>query len=246
MTEAWVAAVEDRIQDFAARFSAVYSVSEREVAASFEIGCFHALLDSYEDSCDLAPQNLNKTGEYRYLTTPSGNPANFSFVALRRKVATTAEYELRQQVRIRSHIHDDIMVTPDLVVLRTNSAFGGSRDADYAGGKRGLFVVNSAQVIAAHECKSLPPFPELLVSFLGILEVVHPWFDHLHADLVSNASDGIHLAPSLFVGGASRALQSRMADALRERFPVNMILGLHSVGWDIMGRPLRRLPSALN
>jgi hypothetical protein len=129
MTEAWVLAVEERIQDFAARFSAVYSVSEREVAASFEIGCFHALLDSYEDSCDLSPQNLNKAGEYRYLTTPSGNPANFSFVALRRK-SGTAEYELRQQVRIRSHIHEDIMVTPDLVVLRANSTFGGGRDAD--------------------------------------------------------------------------------------------------------------------
>jgi hypothetical protein len=107
-------------------------------------------------------------------------------------------------------------------------------------------VVNNTQVVAAHECKSLPPFPELLVSFLGILQVVHRWFDPLHVDLVSNASDGVHLAPSLFVGGASRALQSRMADALRQRFPVNMILGLHSFGWDIMGRPLRKLPSAFD
>jgi hypothetical protein len=244
VTENWILEVEEKVQRFASRFSTLYSRSEREVAAAFEIGCFHALLDFYDDSCDIAPQNL-KAGAYRYLTTPSGKPENFSFVSLRERKPPAFEFELRQQIRIRSHFDDDIMVTPDLVVLKPHSSFGGKRDAAYAGGKRGLFFVDSTQVIAAHECKSLPPFPELLVSFLGILQVAHRWYDPMKSNW-SLDTTGIHLAPSLFVGGASRALQSRMAAALARHFPLNIIVGLHSVGWDIKDRQLRRLSLPLD
>ena len=42
----------------------------------------------------LTLENL-KDNEYRYLTTPSGNPSNFSYVTLS---GTDGEFELRQQV----------------------------------------------------------------------------------------------------------------------------------------------------
>ena len=112
----------------------------------------------------VVPENLTSGGEYRYLTAPSGNPHNFSFLSLQ---STTGTFELRQQVRVRSHLHDDIAFTPDLVVVRAGVPVQAARDPDFASGRRPFYSVDSTSVVAAHECKSMNPFPELLVGFIG-------------------------------------------------------------------------------
>lgn len=226
MKDPWVVEVETRIARFAKRYGTTYRRSEREISASFEIGCFHALVAFYKESCAVRPRNLT-AGEYRYLTTPSGNPKNFSFVSLKRG---RSEFELRQQVRVRSHLDDDIAFTPDLVVIPAGANIASERDSDYASGKRSFFSVRSQDVIAAHECKSMNAFPELLIGFLGTLIAAHVWLDSA-SDRRKLDPDGIHLAPTLFVGGTARALHSRMVAALMKSYPINIILGMHSGVW---------------
>jgi len=122
--DAWVRKVEGACEKFAAKYSLIYNKTEREVSASFEIGCFHSLVEFYERTCAVTPENLTKDKEYRYLTTPSGNPANFSHVKI---VHSDGTFTLRQQVRIRSHLDRDIAFTPDTVVLRDSAIIDSGR-----------------------------------------------------------------------------------------------------------------------
>ena len=235
-TDSWISAIEQKIKMFTKKHSITYKRSEREISASFEIGCFHALTEFYENKFVVSPDNLTSNNEYRYLTTPNGNPANFSYIRLAKE---NQEFELRQQVRIRSHLHSDIAFTPDMVVIAAGSDINAVKDADYAGGKRNFFCVDSKHVIAAHECKSMNPFPELLISFIGMLVAAHSWLGGAN-DLSIVSDEGDHLAPSLFIGGSSRALHTRMVRALESCYPINVILGLHVGTWSLLG-PERKL-----
>lgn len=227
--EEWVVDIENAVKAFAEKYATVYEKKERELSASFEIGCFHALTDFYEQNSSLELKNL-KDGKYRYLTTPSGNPDNFSYIE---GVHGDTHFEIRQQVRIKSHLADDIAFTPDIVVIKINADIQGHIDQDYASGKRKFFFVNSSEVIAAHECKSTNPFPELLVSFIGMLVAAHEWVLS-PTDLKNVDNQGLHLAPSLFVGGTASGVHKRMVSSMEESMPINIILGLHRGTWDLL------------
>ncbi len=229
--EKWLAEVEQQIETFSVRHRFTYRRSKRQLAASFEIGCFLALTSFYERHATVELRQL-KEGCYRYLTSPQGHPENFSYVAL--KIAGEG-FELRQQVRVRSHLHPDIAFTPDIIVIRGSEKIESVFDAGYAYGKQRYAFVDSADVIAAHECKSLQPFPELFVSFIGMIKAAHAWIGS-EGLITAKKGEGEHFAPSLFVGGSAKALHNRMAYAVQEVFPVNIVLGLHKGRWELRGR----------
>src|SRR5690606_26349089 len=107
------------------------------------------------------------------------------------------------------------------------------KDADFASGKRPFFKVSSADVIAAHECKSMNPFPELMVAFIGMFVAAHRWADSGVRTNVKSATAEGHLAPTLFVGGTSRALHLRMIKAMQSSYLINIICGLHVGTWNL-------------
>ncbi|MBY8038911.1 hypothetical protein ACRTC7_07855 [Vibrio fluvialis] len=226
----WVKGVEKRATEFANKHSATYNKKKRELSASFEIGCFHALLNYYQGvGYSISVENL-VDGEYRYLTTPNGNPANFSYISLSGEDGC---FELRQQVRIYSHLDGDIAFAPDIVVLFKGSEILSIKDDDYASGKRPFYTVSSKSVVAVHECKSMMPFPELLVSFIGMFVTAHGWYrdtDDCDSPLSKN---GLHLAPTMFVGGTARAMHLKMIRAIERTYPVNIVVGLHQGTWNL-------------
>jgi hypothetical protein len=194
------------------------------------VGCLHAVLRFYEkQGYMLALKNLTEDGEYRYLTSPAGNPNNYSFVLAK---GPDGRFEIRQQVRIESHVNEAIRFTPDIVVLRkAANILQGALNPDFASGKRQFFTVDSKYVVAAHECKSLNPFPELLVSFLGMLIAAHKWYPKNTGVRLTN--DEGHLGPTLFVGGTPRALHQKMISAMQSSYPINIIAGLHKGTWSL-------------
>lgn len=229
-SEGWLESVENAVASFASKHRLLFSTTERQLAAAFEIGCLHAVLNYYLDqSYSLAVKNLTQTNEYRYLTSPSGNPANFSYVLASGK---DGAFEIRQQVRIESHINEDIHFTPDIVVIRAQAAIEATKKPEFAGGKRSFYSVSSEFVVAAHECKSMNPFPELLVSFLGMFVSAHKWVDDQEPIVVPTTGEG-HLAPSLFVGGTARALHLKMIKAMQKSYVLNIICGLHAGTWGL-------------
>lgn len=234
-TDQWVEEVEKSIENFAKTYKLTYARKERELSASFEIGCLHALTDFYEKTCSLQPVNL-QDGKFRYLTTPSGNPANFSYIL---GASGSDIFEIRQQVRVRSYLDPDVAFTPDMLVIRKDAKIEGKNDPEYASGKRQFFYVHSSDVIAAHECKSTNPFPELLVSFLGMLIAAHDWLagptDRSRLD-----PNGLHLAPALFVGGTASGVHHRMVKAMEASMPMNVVLGLHRGTWNLLDPAIKR------
>jgi hypothetical protein len=239
-TDPWVADVEKSMAEFAAKHGVAYQFSDRQLAAAFEIGCFLLLAKDYENQkLVVSVQNLIEQ-QFRYLTTPSGNPRNFSYLKI---LVGKATYEFRQQVRVRSHIDPDIFFTPDMVLLDGDAAIEQAKDADYASGKRRFFVVESKHVVAAHECKSMTGFPELYVSFLGMAMTAHSWFANQDRGTIVEGPLG-HLAPTLFVGGEASNLHRRMIAALQKAFPLNIVTGIYKGGWVLTKRSatVRRLP----
>ena len=233
----WLATAEALAKAFSDTHSVVMRLTDRQLSAAFEIGTLHALLKFYaSQGYVLTPQNLIEGSEYRYLTSPSGNPANFSFV---QAVGADGEFEIRQQVRVQSHVDEDIAFTPDIVVLLKGAAIDDSKRVDNASGKRPYYRVASSSVVAAHECKSMNPFPELLVSFIGMLVAAHEWypagpgFQYTH-------QDG-HLGPTLFVGGTARSIHLRMISAMQKAYRLNIICGLHEGTWSLIDAKNRML-----
>lgn len=226
---AWLAGAEKLAAAFVKKHGLVMRLTERQLSAAFEIGSLHALLRFYEaQGYRLEPRNLTKEGEYRYLTSPSGNPANFSWVEAS---GADGEFEIRQQVRVQSHIDEDIAFTPDIVVLLKGTAVEDSRREEYASGKRPYYRVKSSSVVAAHECKSMNPFPELMVSFIGMLVSAHEWYPD--GDRYRHTHDDGHLGPTLFVGGTARNLHLRMISAMQKAYRMNIICGLHEGTWSL-------------
>lgn len=226
----WEASVVKACEAFAKKYGHVLKASERQLSASFEIGCFHAVLEFYKIcGYTYTPANL-VAGEYKYLTTPSGNPENFSYVVLS---GADGEFELRQQVRVQSHVDSDICFTPDLVVVVKDAAISSVRRGDFASGKRPFFTVSSSSVVAAHECKSTNPFPELLVAFIGMLVAAHEWYPTGSGATITKASG--HLAPTLFVGGTANPLHLKMISGMQRSYAMNVVCGLHKGTWGLKG-----------
>lgn len=227
--DAWVSNVEASSEAFTKRFGRTFALTDKNLAGIFEIGCFLAVISDYErQGLTAAPLNLSNDC-FRYLTAPTGNPANFSYVRLD---GFGGAWEIRQQVRICSHLHEDVNFTPDIVVIAEGAEIRGGLDEDYASGKKRFFRVNASAVVAAHECKSMTGYPELYVSFVGMFLIAHAWFGEPGAPDVSKGEQG-HLAPSLFVGSEVSNLHRRMVVALEGQFPINLITGLHRGKWAI-------------
>lgn len=225
----WLASAEKLVKAFATKHGTVMRITDRQLSAAFEIGSLHALLRFYEaQGYRLEPMNLTEKGEYKYLTSPSGNPSNFSWVEA---IGSDGAFEIRQQVRVQSHINEDIAFTPDIVVLIKGTAIEDSKRDDYASGKRPFYRVRSSSVVAAHECKSMNPFPELMVSFIGMLVSAHEWYPD--GKRFRYTHDGGHLGPTLFVGGTARSLHLRMINAMQKAYCMNIICGLHEGTWSL-------------
>jgi hypothetical protein len=232
------------MEQFASKYAVVYSKTEREIAAHFEIGCLLSLVEFYE-TCGFkgVVENLAEDESYRYLTTPNGNPANFSYIVMTKR---GEQIEIRQQVRISSHVGEDVSFTPDIVVIPHRTRIHRKKDADFAGGKRSFFFVRASEVIAAHECKSMVPFPELLVSFIGMLVVGHQWVTATDPTKLIT-EEGNHLAPCLFVGGSARSIHLRMIKGLKKAYPINIVVGMHAGTWNLLGdeADIRRMENPL-
>jgi hypothetical protein len=80
----------------------------------------------------LEVENLTKDCEFAYLTSPAGNPANFSYVIAS---INNVEYEIRQQLKIYSDLDEQISFAPDLAVVKKNIEIEEVRDPDFANGK---------------------------------------------------------------------------------------------------------------
>lgn len=230
----WTTTVLNEVQKFAHFHRTVLGMSTRQNEALFEVGCFFSLLHFYQNQGYRVNLENLKSNEYRYLTKPAGDPKNFSYVTI---AGPNGKFEIRQQIRIQSHVESEIRFSPDIAVMHCG-AIHRIRDAAFANGERDLCFVESTSVVAAHECKSMKPFPEMMVGFLGMLIAGHSWIET--GNEVAKGPRG-HLAPTLFVGGLASALNDKMIGAMQSQFMLNVVVGIHAGTWSLDGAPNRLL-----
>lgn len=237
----WEKAAEASIKRFAKTYGAKYRMTKRQASALFEIAVFHALTNWYARRagirCEIA--NRGKDGEFRYLTSPSGNPANFSHMRFQHP---SGNFVIRQQVRLQWRSDPRIAFTPDIVVLPEDASINCDRRKEYAGGKRSFYYAYDDEVIAAHECKSLSAFPELLINFIGMLVAGHGW--HRNTTRLKHEPNSVHLAPTLFVGGAANWMVLELVKGLTEHYPINVVAQFHTSTKWLLGKSvnLKRSP----
>lgn len=225
-SDEWVKKATALIQRFERKYSNTYIRKEREYYALFEIGCFLSLVDVYKKKkFTITAKNLIN-GSFRYLTTPNGDPANFSYIEICKE---NKKYQIRQQVRVASSKDERIYFTPDILIIKGGAKILEKKDKLYASGRRKFFYVKSSKVVAAHECKSLEPFPELFASFIGMFMLAHDW----NTGNIKTSKKHTHFAPSLFVGGRARGFHLKMIEGYEEGYPINIITNIHS-GFDKM------------
>jgi hypothetical protein len=230
--QSWIQTVEQLADIFEKKYGSAVRITNSTLFASFEVGCLLVLEKHYRGKgFTINPRNLNQAdNSYRHLTSPNGNPANFSYLLLERKGTA---FELRQQVRIQSHIDTDIQFTPDLIVLESGAHIKSERSSDYASGKRPFFFVSSTNVVAAHECKAMAAFPELMISFLGMALAGHSWYPD--AKSARSRFGAGHLQPTLFIGGAGSARHNKMATALAAHCAINVAINTQAGHFRIRG-----------
>ncbi len=97
-----------------------------------------------------------QNGVFRFKTTPSGNPNNFSYLVIDKNETTL---EVRQQVRIWGIWG---CYTPDISIILPSSTFRNST----------LSVKYLENFV---ECKHMEPYPMSCASFVGMLYVLNRW-----------------------------------------------------------------------
>ncbi len=221
--DAWLSIVENSMRKFSEKYKFKYALRKNVSYALFEIGCYLLIVGYYSKNCaNLYPVGL-VDGVFRYKTSPQGNPANFSFY---QGVIDGKSFDIRQQVRVESKISEGVYFTPDIAIILSGDVIGSKRDPLYSKGKKEYFFIKSENVISIHECKSMNPFPELIASFYGFLDLAHEWFtcSGYHECVSKN---GIHIAPTLFIGGDAGGLHHKMIKEMRKVVPMNVVIGLH-------------------
>lgn len=222
--------LEKDIQDFINRFRATVRIHGKRMSDYFEMTCFNKIVRFYElKGYTVEVRNL-KRKEYRYKCSPAGIFSNFSFFeASISNTEGTFKYEIHHNLAVQSSHNKDIFTTPDITVIKSRKA--KTTKKYYDSGVRFSYVKN-LDCLTFCEAKQLPPFPELLFNFIGIV-------NELKKEYMTN--DGfphnpVHIAPSLMISGIPNKQTSRIKMYLEERYCINILFDLYHTGSNIFSK----------
>lgn len=97
-------------------------------------------------------------------------------------------------------------------------------DEEHYESKRKLSFVANNNLVTFCEAKQYTPFPELIFSFIGVLNELMP-------AIMNRAQQNTpvrHLAPSLMISGKSNDHVEKIKRSLEDRHCINVIFGLYS------------------
>src|SRR5690606_22260236 len=116
-------------------------------------------------------KNLQKN-KFKYKCTTAGNPANYSFFEVTKKIGTIEFiYEIRHNLNIQSYHNSDTFTTLDICIIKPNSI---EIDEDFYESKMKYYYVNNKNLISFCEVKNFNPYPELLFNFIGVVNELRP------------------------------------------------------------------------
>lgn len=170
-------------------------------------------------------QNL-QGNSFRYKLSPTGYPQNYSFFSITSPISrgqpTPRTFEIHHNIAIESGLTPGVYCTPDISVILANTlAPIQNQNAFFLGSNRSYYAVSNQYLQTFAEVKNYEPFPELLVSFIGIL-------NELTTDIFLGSQRTQlprHIAPALILSGFGSTHVRRFRDALMLRYEINIFFG---------------------
>lgn len=220
-----------RVDEFLTRHGAVIHSHGKRISQYFEMLVYNMVVSSYEsDGFQVQIANL-QNGAFRYRITPTGLPQNFSYFTATKTyrrgqtITDTCIFEIHHNVAVESRMTKGLLLRPDISVINAGSLQPQARATPYFRG-RSYPIVQNKDLQTFVEVKHLNPFPELLISFVGLLNELHgPAFRKKPSTRRPR-----HLAPSLALSGNGNPQTIFIRTALMSRYTVNIFYGLFKRG----------------
>ncbi len=169
-------------------------------------------------------KNLGPKKSFRYKVSSTGHTENFSyFEAVDR--ASDAVTCIFHNTKIQSAHHEHLYYTPDVAVCSGH----GSITVPMKSGRKHSFVLNS-ELLSFVEVKHLPPFPEALFSFTGLVLEFLPGFIQ-HKVMFDNKQ--VHLSPMLVFTGVPSDHSEKIREELTKRYGINIVYGTQNANGSI-------------
>lgn len=188
----------------------------------FEMCCFNYIVKYYTSKgYRIEVENL-QAGKYRYKCSTQGNHQNFSnFKISKTKRGVTFEYGIHHNIAVQSAYQRDIYTSPDISVINYGSI---EEDESHYESKRKLSFVANDNLVTFCEAKQYTPFPELIFSFIGVLNELKPAI----MNRTQQSLPVLHLAPSLMISGKSDDHVDKIKLSLESRHCINVIFDLYT------------------
>ncbi|MBO9150758.1 hypothetical protein ACFOTA_00945 [Chitinophaga sp. GCM10012297] len=216
--------LEDDIKSFINKYKSTVINHATRISDFFEMSCYNLIVQYYEHlGYEVTIQNL-KDGKYRYKCSPSGIQSNFSYFEISKKVGRKKfSFEIQHNLAVQSSFDDEIFVTPDISIIRKNSA---KETIEYYDTRRKFSYVLNKDLLTFFEVKQFNPFPELIFNFIGIV-------NELKKSILKNklsTTIPAHLAPSLMISGKPNKPTKKIKKSLEKRYCINIIYDIFDSG----------------
>ncbi|MDI9256872.1 hypothetical protein [Flavobacterium sedimenticola] len=208
--------------------TAMYNNSKR-ISDFFEMACYNNIVRFYENNgYEISLRNL-KSNKFVYKTTTAGNPANYSYFEVKRKIGNIdLIFEIRHNINVQSYHANDTFTTPDISIIKPNSIL---IDTTFYTNARRYFYIKNRSLISFCEVKNFNPYPELLFSYIGVVNELRPYL-LTQRRFVNNK----HIASSLMISGKSNSHTDRIIANLQSRYHINILCDLFNIGGVTFGR----------
>jgi len=211
------------IKSFLIKHQTFISNNSQKISILFQISAYNDVVEYYKRrNFVIKPKNLIN-GEFRYKQTPTGHPHNFSYFSILKSYKKqNYEFYIYNNIAVESGISKGIFVCPDIVIANVDSICYLYDKEYYFNGLKKYAYIENKNLQSFCEVKHYTPFPELLISFIGLLQ-------ELTNDIYKNKRNNTqlkHLAPSLILSGEHTRPTRQMAQILEKRYRINIFDGL--------------------
>jgi len=211
------------ISSFVRNNSDYFKNNAKRMSDLVEMSVYNEVLRYYKGlKYKVSVNRLGRNGNFRYKLSPNGLQQNFSYFSATRsqRGQIIDSVEIYHNVKIQSSHDNHIYYTADISVVQPE----GVITEEQKNKRRHSYIGNEA-LITFFEVKHLNPFPEILLSFNGIVLEVLPEFITRKVALDKN---GPHLTPAIVFTGLGSQFAQDMANKLTHRYGINIIRGLTS------------------
>ncbi len=215
------------ISNFLSAHAATISNHAERISDYFEMSAYNSVVKHYDNNGYSITINNLIDGKFKYKLSPAGYPSNFSYFTAQKTytykgTVTNHIFEIHHNLTVASGRSSGIYVTPDISIINQGTITNLTDPKYFFSGSRKYCYVDNSNLKSFCEVKNLNPFPELLFSFIGLLNELKPKV----FDGQTLKTKPYHIAPSLMLSGGGNYHVREIKKQLLDRYNINIFYGL--------------------